>query len=569
AAAGIALRFERDGARLYVENMHAVVRVTALQLEETFSQAEQFVELLARTELSRTSDEVDLRNLLSEVTSALRQQGAMATLALRDDKTVVDLADQLSVDEGALLREARAACPAQPGKLCISHVFDALGRHLVVVSSRHDNDADNEHNVYAVIINWERVGRRITQETRLDAWSKGFVLDGDGTLLAWPDDTKLPGFKAVDTEAGCAQCHHDQGSELGMSWNDQTRIATISIQQRAHLVATEPVPVGGGRMFVGMVAPRSAALGRIGPVLRWGLPLLLALVVLLAFIVYRLHRLGTSQVRAFAEINQAVRQLNEELEHKVAARTALLEQANAREQELLRQHSTLDRLSAVGELAAAFAHEVRTPLNALSIAAQRLGRLARRDEGIDPAAAEEILQSQQGAVQMINGYVENYLAFTRKARAVVHDEVLVTDLRLLAREVFGYVRPEAERNGVELHAHDVPEDLRFRLDQGKLRHVLVNLVLNAVQAQPGGGSVLVRAQCVDEALIIDVHDRGPGIPEDTVATIFEPFMSYREGGTGLGLAICHRLAQEDGASIVYLPGDDGGATFRVTWPVRA
>jgi signal transduction histidine kinase len=88
-----------------------------------------------------------------------------------------------------------------------------------------------------------------------------------------------------------------------------------------------------------------------------------------------------------------------------------------------------------------------------------------------------------------------------------------------------------------------------------------------VQAQPDGGEVAVTAEQKDGALRIEIADRGPGIPEDRVNEIYEPFKSFRTGGTGLGLAICKRMASEENASIGHHARDKGGSIFSVSWPV--
>jgi signal transduction histidine kinase len=101
-----------------------------------------------------------------------------------------------------------------------------------------------------------------------------------------------------------------------------------------------------------------------------------------------------------------------------------------------------------------------------------------------------------------------------------------------------------------------------------LRTVVVNLVLNAVQVQPGGGEVVVTATVNSGRLSLAVADRGPGVPPERVKEIFEPFRSFRSGGTGLGLAICQRLAKEQGATIGVSARAGGGSIFAVDWPVQ-
>jgi len=562
----VSLRFERDGARLYAEDLHALVAVGAHQLEEDFSEIGKLVEIFAFSRVIRSADRAELHDLLKQTVTSLRASGAVAALVVRGGELDMEPIGVLGAELEAHIVEDARLCLEQPGTHCIDRVTTAAGDHLIVISMQLAPGSPIEEDVVAVAIDWGPVSDHIIQQMRLDRWSRSFIVDRDGTLLAWSGGVKKPGFKAMKQEAGCAECHSER-ERYSLASADQVSVSTLEIVDQAHIVLTRPVRIGREQMIIGMVSPRRIAVQRLGSFFLWGVLLLVLLIATIAFVVLRLHRLGSSQVRALRHAGEQVRRLNEALEGKVLERTRQLHTAHNASQQLQRQQARLDRLGAVGELAAAFAHEVRTPLNALSIARQRLVRIARRGEAIEPDKAIELLDSQARDVEVINSYVENYLQFTRKARAGVGGERGPCQVEQLVQDVFGYVEPEARRSEVHLSTLVEPSELTVDLDQGKLRQVLINLVSNAVQAQPDGGKVIVRASQSYDVLRVEVVYHGPGIPEDQIEEVFEPFRSFREGGTGLGLAICQRLVREENATMRYYPGPGGGSVFAVVWPV--
>ena len=248
----------------------------------------------------------------------------------------------------------------------------------------------------------------------------------------------------------------------------------------------------------------------------------------------------------------------------MAQRTAALEQMHASILGARREIALQDRLAAIGELASVFAHEVRTPLNALSIANQRMSRALRRQGNLDPDMAAEILADQAGNVDVISEYVKRYLGLARRAEEAA-DSFAAADL---FDEVFRLVHGPAAAAGVRLAAWTPPDVGSVKLRRGTLRHIMLNLVSNAIQVQPDGGEVEVAASRVNGSLLIEVRDRGPGIPPERAETVFKPFQSWREGGTGLGLSISRRFAADLGGTLAYEPRDGGGSVFALQIPLE-
>jgi signal transduction histidine kinase len=241
---------------------------------------------------------------------------------------------------------------------------------------------------------------------------------------------------------------------------------------------------------------------------------------------------------------------------RVQAQARQLEE-NARA--LLRAEETIrrtDRLRSLGELASGMAHEIRNPLSGVRGAAEVLAK-----EDTPPAARREFASLLESEVARLDRVVRNFLDFARPPRA----EASRVAVREAADGVLLLVRSEAGVRGVSV-ANDVPPETAVRADPDLLRQVLLNVVLNAVQAQDGGGRVAVTAARDGEGVRIDVTDGGPGVPEAIRRTVFDPYVTGREDGTGLGLAVAARLVETMGGSIALAATGPQGSAFRVTLP---
>jgi two-component system, NtrC family, sensor kinase len=134
-------------------------------------------------------------------------------------------------------------------------------------------------------------------------------------------------------------------------------------------------------------------------------------------------------------------------------------------------------------------------------------------------------------------------------------------------DVIDLLRPLAERRGIDLRLEHGREEAAD-LDAGQMRHVLINLVTNAIEASPDGAEVEVRVALDDGALRIEVSDHGEGISEDRLDQVFEPFFTTKAPGegTGLGLSIARGIVKEHGGSLTARAGERG-TTFVVVVPL--
>ena len=214
--------------------------------------------------------------------------------------------------------------------------------------------------------------------------------------------------------------------------------------------------------------------------------------------------------------------------------------------ELERRARIAEKLAAVGTLSAGLAHEIRNPLNAATLQLQLLERRIKR--AIDNPKLLEPIDTVQREIARLSHLVEDFLRFARPAdlhRRRFDATGLVDELRAL-------LAPETQRRDIELHAEHPPESLCVNGDREKLKQVVINIVRNAMEALEAtedGRITITLARAEDGMIALCVLDNGPGIPDEIMTRVFEPFFSTKPMGTGLGMAICHSLVQQHGGNI--------------------
>ena len=242
------------------------------------------------------------------------------------------------------------------------------------------------------------------------------------------------------------------------------------------------------------------------------------------------------------------------MQAKHAAERRALEAAMAREQ----------RLSAMGNLAAGVAHEVRNPLNAIAVGLQRLGLEFAPAE---PAAREEytgFVRLLRDQVARLNSLIEQFLTLARPLKLSLAAE----PVGRIVDEVATLLGPQADEQGIRVERGGGAGGSLVRMDRATLQQALLNIALNGLQAMPGGGvlSVQIELKPPENWVRIVVADRGPGIPPADLDRIFEPYFTTKEGGTGLGLALARKIVREHGGDILAANGPGGGAVFTISLP---
>lgn len=246
-------------------------------------------------------------------------------------------------------------------------------------------------------------------------------------------------------------------------------------------------------------------------------------------------------------------------------RSALLEAAHRHEAErrdLERRLFHSERLSSLGRMAAGFAHEINNPLEGMANYLDLLSDDLR--QGRVEASSRWIERLRQG-LDRTAGSVRKILAFADPGTDPHGGDRDRLDLTTLVRETMDFVRDQGAFDGVRLDASLPDTPVWISGDRVTLGQLLLNLLLNAAQAQPDGGEIELGLTAEAESATIRVADRGPGLDPEVEEHLFEPFVSTR-GSTGLGLAVCHGIARDHGGSVEGANRPDGGARFVVRLP---
>jgi len=235
---------------------------------------------------------------------------------------------------------------------------------------------------------------------------------------------------------------------------------------------------------------------------------------------------------------------------------ALLESLRAAEERLVAS----ERLAAVGQVAAGIAHEVRNPLSGIKMSAQVLRRRLRE---LDPAAEENVtvMLSEVSRLEVI---IDDLLTFARPTTLAPEPG----DLNAVIADVLDFMARQLEHAGIAVRRELAAGLPAVPLDAPRVRQVVLNLVLNAAEAMPNGGTLVARTRATEREVVAEFDDTGHGIPPDAAGKVFEPFFTTKRGGSGLGLGVSRTLIEAHGGSLAFEPLNVG-TRFRFTLPRKA
>jgi len=218
-----------------------------------------------------------------------------------------------------------------------------------------------------------------------------------------------------------------------------------------------------------------------------------------------------------------------------------------------------ERLAALGRVTAGVAHEVKNPLNSMRLWLENLkGHLPAGEE---PQQAVKVLDAE---IDRLDTVVKRFLDFTRP----VEMNLVETSLADLIQEVLDTARPQIERGLVCIETHFAASVPPALVDRQLLHQALLNLILNAVEAMPGGGTLGIDLERHGDTAEIRIRDTGKGIAPEHRARIFQLFFTTRPGGSGIGLASAFRTVQMHDGAIDYESEPGRGTTFRIELPLK-
>lgn len=228
-------------------------------------------------------------------------------------------------------------------------------------------------------------------------------------------------------------------------------------------------------------------------------------------------------------------------------------------QDSFEQIKRADRLSAIGQLSASLAHEIRNPLASIDGAANLIE---------SPQTSDEMRRSSLAIIhkeiQRLNRLLTSLLDFARPRRP----EFQAVEPDRLFDGIINLTGHSTREKGITI-SKQIPSAVpAFECDPEQMKQVILNLAINAVQAMTEPGQIVLSAQQSGASVVIRVRDQGPGIPEKDLDKIFDPFFTTKDAGTGLGLSVVHRIVTQHGGTVTAQKNPDRGMTFSLVLPLR-
>jgi signal transduction histidine kinase len=235
----------------------------------------------------------------------------------------------------------------------------------------------------------------------------------------------------------------------------------------------------------------------------------------------------------------------------------------ARVVEMTRQLEKAARLSSLGQLAAGVAHEIRNPLNAISMASQRL---RREYMPTDEEKSKEFITMTgviRDEIRRLNGIIEEFLTFSKSRRLELHD----CPVQEVLQKIVNLIAEESAVKGISLRTEWTKEPIIIPMDMDKLQQALFNFVKNAMESISGDGIVTLSVRNAEKGHVsIRISDTGCGMTTEEVERIFNPEYTTKEKGLGLGLTLAHEIIRGHGGEIRVLSRKGAGTTFEILLP---
>ncbi|NLS93158.1 MAG: sensor histidine kinase [Planctomycetaceae bacterium] len=223
----------------------------------------------------------------------------------------------------------------------------------------------------------------------------------------------------------------------------------------------------------------------------------------------------------------------------------------------------VDQYTEIAKLAGGLAHEIKNPLSTIRLNMELLAEDFAEGETLRERRALAKVQVVQRECRRLQELLDNFLSFAKVRKL----NQIPSNLNLQVKQVVDFFRPKAAETGIEIVdylAADLPTVL---LDREAFHGALLNLVLNAEQAMPKGGQLVVRTSTVGDGVALDLIDTGCGMSAETRAHIFDAFFSTKGSGSGLGLPTARKIIEAHGGSISLQSEVGRGTQFTIKLPL--
>lgn len=244
------------------------------------------------------------------------------------------------------------------------------------------------------------------------------------------------------------------------------------------------------------------------------------------------------EITSHKNLQEKLRNQNENLELLVKERTEELFES--------------ERMATIGKVTAMVAHDLRGPLNTIKNATYVIEK--------HPEKTVEM-------TKLINTSIDKSIALLEETRNKTKD----VPIRKIDVDLTVTLRKSIEENVIPSNIHvnfDSDESIKIKVDELKIRRVFDNIIINAVQAMPSGGTLTLSAKNMEDNAIIKIKDTGLGIPDEISDKIFKTFFTTKEKGTGLGLSYCKRTVEDHGGELTYESKKGQGTVFIIKLPIK-
>jgi signal transduction histidine kinase len=233
--------------------------------------------------------------------------------------------------------------------------------------------------------------------------------------------------------------------------------------------------------------------------------------------------------------------------------------------EMTRQLEKAERLSSLGQLAAGVAHEIRNPLNAISMASQRLKRECAPADEEKRKDFEVMAGVIRDEIRRLNGIIEEFLTFSKSRRL----ELRESPIQELLQKIVHLISVEAAEKGINLMTDWEEDPVVIPMDMDKLQQAFLNFIKNAMESISGQGTVTLSVRRLQKGWVsVRITDTGCGMTTEEVDRIFNPEYTTKEKGLGLGLTLSHEIIRGHGGEIRVLSRKGTGTTFEILLPTE-
>lgn len=260
------------------------------------------------------------------------------------------------------------------------------------------------------------------------------------------------------------------------------------------------------------------------------------------------HELNTERKDEIGELNQSFNFMVEKLRE---------------ERELEERLRKAEHLAGIGQFSRSIAHEIRNPLNFISLSIDHIREKYRPSDGRNSESFDSLILNIKKEIQRVSRFAESFLEYGRPLEMSMQK----TDICKIIEDVLSLVAAKAQKEDIEIiKEYDIMPELI--VDPEFIKTCLYNVILNAFQAMPNGGRLTVRTRQADDKFSVTIEDTGVGIPEEKVGKVFDPFFTTKSKGLGLGLALTKRVIEEHKGKIDFKSREGEGSTVVMLLPME-